>query len=273
MSRGIDGLTIEELRTSRDCWWDDRFTRILLDAIPATAGTLVEIGCGLARAGRELLPHRTELRYVGIDVDGARLGEAGIELAAADLGRRTQLLQAAGERLPIADGAVDVVLTAMTLQHIADAGAVLGEARRVLAPRGTLVAVEPDHLAHRWYFDGLLDHITSAFAALTAERRAAKMPADLAIGPRVPSLLRHVGFREVAMRAHCVQGGGYNTAGDVAAELLNMADTLAANATAPCKDGVQAFKTAVHRWLDEIGPQKRGQFAWFVPVFVTCGRQ
>jgi SAM-dependent methyltransferase len=272
MSRGIDGLTIEELRTSRDCWWDRQFTGILLDAIPATARTLVEIGCGLARAAREILPHRTELCYVGIDVDGARLREAHTELNATELGRRTQLLQAAGERLPLADGAVDAVLIAMTLQHIADPGAVLCEARRVLAPDGMLVAVEPDHLAHTWYFDGLLDHITLAFAALTANRRAARMPADLAVGPRVPSLLRHAGFREVATRVHCVQGGGYNTAEHVAAELLHTADTLAAIAAAPCNDSIQACKTAVHRWLHEVGPHRTGQFAWFVPVFVTRGR-
>jgi hypothetical protein len=74
------------------------------------------------------------------------------------------------------------------------------------------------------------------------------------------------------MRVHCVQGGGYKPAGDVAAELLNVADTVAATGAASCKDGTQAFKTAVHRWLHELGPHRTGQFAWFVPVFVTHGR-
>jgi hypothetical protein len=72
MARGIDGLTVEELRSSRE-FWDDRYTRELLDPIPSTAGTLVEIGCGLARAAHELLPHRRRLRYLGVDVDRGRL--------------------------------------------------------------------------------------------------------------------------------------------------------------------------------------------------------
>src|SRR5687768_3825931 len=106
MARGVDGLTVQELRSSRE-YWDDRFTRELLDGIPSGATMLVDIGCGLARAAHEFLPHRPGLRYVGVDIDPGRLAEAGRELAGTAIASRARLLRAAGERLPLADGAVD----------------------------------------------------------------------------------------------------------------------------------------------------------------------
>jgi ubiquinone/menaquinone biosynthesis C-methylase UbiE len=272
MSRGIDGLTVEELRSSRE-FWDDRYTRELLDAIPATAGTLVEIGCGLARAAHELLPHRTELHYIGVDVDPERLAQAGKELATTAFGSRARLLRGAGEELPLAGGAADCVLTAMTLQHVADVGVVLNEAHRILAPDGALVAVEPDYMAQQLYFDGRLDALSLAFAALRAACQAAKQPADHNIGPRVPSLMRAAGFREIASRVHCLQGSSYGTAAKVGAELLEMADILAATAAISGEAIVQECQTAVERWRSDVGPEALGYYAWFVPVFVTRGRR
>jgi SAM-dependent methyltransferase len=269
--RGVDGLTVEELRSSRE-FWDDRYTRELLDGIPAAATTLVDVGCGLARAAHELLPHRTALRYVGVDLDRGRLAEADRELAATAFAARTRLVRGAGERLPLADGAADVVLVAMTLQHVADPGAVLREARRALAPDGALVAVEPDYAAQRFYFDGPLDDITAAFAALRAACREAKRPADHDIGPRVPALARNAGFRDVESRVHCLQGGGHGPAANVAAELQEMADILTATA-APSDGERAACWAAVARWLRDVGPDATGHYAWFVPVFVTRARR
>lgn len=271
--RGVDGLTIDELRGSRDAWWDDVFTRALLDAAPATARTLVEIGCGLGRAAHELLPHRQATRYIGIDLDGQRLAVAAAELAAAGHGDRVRLLRAAGERVPIAAGGADIVLTCMTLQLVADVPLILQEARRVLAVEGVVVAVEPDHLGQRFYFDGSLDAINTAFAALYANRRTARLPADIAIGSRMASLLRGAGFRQVTTRIHSVQGGGHKTAEEVARELREVTAILRAMTDAPCEHEIDAFIAELDRWLAEVGPETVGQHAWFVPVFVTTGRR
>jgi SAM-dependent methyltransferase len=271
MSRGVDGLTIEDLRSSRDLWWDEQFTRTMLDAIPGGARTLVEIGCGLARAALELLPHRPTMRYVGVDIDARRLVAAHSELTASPVGLRADLLRAAGERLPLLDGAADVVLTSMTLQHVLDVDVVLREARRVLVAGGTLVAVEPDMLGHRFYFNGSLDDITSAFAALYADRRAARLPADMTIGPSLPSLVREAGFRDVTARVECVQGSAYKRTGAVADELLELVDVVAATSDAPCDDRVAACKAAVNGWARRVGHDAMGHNAWFVPVFVTRG--
>ncbi len=272
MVRGVDGLTAEELRSSR-AFWDDRYTRELLDAIPEEATTLIDLGCGLARAAHELLPHRARLHYIGVDLDRDRLAQAGQELAAAPFAARARLLRGEGERLPLADGAADAVLAAVVLQHVADPAAVLVEARRVLAPGGVLVSVEPDYAPQQFYFDGPLDGIRSAFAALRAACQAVKRPADHDIGPRIAGLARAAGFREVTARVHCLQGSDHASVATVAADLLEMANILAAFAGASGEDAARRCRTAVASWVGGIGPDVMGQYAWFVPVFITRGRR
>jgi SAM-dependent methyltransferase len=272
VSRGVDGLTVEELRSSR-AFWDDRYTRELLDGIPAAAKSLVDVGCGLARAAHELLPHRSELQYTGVDIDRDRLAQAGRELAAAPFASRARLLRCKAERLPLADGAADAVLATVVLQHVADPGGVLGEARRVLASGGVLVSVEPDYAPQQFYFDEPLDDVRSAFATLRAACRAAKRPADHNIGPRVASLLRAAGFGNVIARVHCLQGSDHARAATIAADLLEMADILAASAGASAEAAARQCRTSVAAWLRDVGANTMGQYAWFVPVFVTRGQR
>ena len=64
------------------------------------------------------------------------------------------LVRASGERLPFADAVFDTVVTTWTLCSVADPGAALIEARRVLKPGGRLVFVEhglsPEPRVARW---------------------------------------------------------------------------------------------------------------------------
>jgi SAM-dependent methyltransferase len=271
MARGVDGLTVEELRSSR-AYWDDRFTRELLEGISHDATTLVDVGCGLARAAFELLPHRPQLRYLGVDIDGVRLAAAARDLAGSALGSRTQLLRASGARLPFASGAVDVVLAAVILQHLAAPAALLREAYRVLAPGGAVVAVEPDYAPMQFYFDGPLAAISAGFGDLRAACQEARRPADHNIGPRVPSLLRAVGFGDVQARLHCLQESCARSASDVARDLLETIAVLAA--TAPnTGHAANRCRASVEQWLGEVGPDASGQYAWFVPVFVVLARK
>ncbi len=271
MARGVDGLSVEELRSSR-AFWDDRYTRELVDAIPEDATTLVDLGCGLARAAHELLPHRTRLHYIGVDLDRERLAQAGQELAAAPFAARARLLRGDVERLPLADGSADAVLAAVVLQHVADPAAVLVEARRVLVSGGVLVSVEPDYAPQQFYFDGPLEEIRAAFAALRAACQAVKRPADHNIGPRIPSLVRAAGFHDVTARVHCLQGSSHARAATVAAEFREMADILAGIAGASGREAADRCRTAVESWVGGVGPDATGQYAWFVPVFITRGR-
>lgn len=111
----------------------------ILDPLPP--GVALDAACGTGRmtallAGRG---HRT----VGVDSSPDMLARARErvpdgEFRLGDLGR-----------LPVADGAVDVVVCSLALAHVPDLGPVLAEFARVLRPGGHLVTsdVHPERVA------------------------------------------------------------------------------------------------------------------------------
>jgi SAM-dependent methyltransferase len=193
----VDGLTSQDLVTTRAGWWDATFTRWLLAAIPERVDRLVDLGCGLAHVGRSVLPAREGARYLGVDIDAERLAGATRALASAGLADRAAVVRARIEALPLAGASVDVVTGTLVLQHVADPAAVLAEVRRVLRPGGTLTVVEPDHLAIAIELDGVLADLDRAFVALGARSRDEHIAGDLSIGPRLPELVRAAGFTDV----------------------------------------------------------------------------
>jgi SAM-dependent methyltransferase len=76
--------------------------------------------------------------------------------------RRRHGLAALGgdlDRLPLADGAADVVCLLDVIEHLVDPTTALGEARRVLTPGGRLIVNVP---AHEWLWseaDEFLGHV------------------------------------------------------------------------------------------------------------------
>jgi len=79
---------------------------------------------------------------VGLDVS-----EAMLAIARGRLG--IPLIQAAAEALPLASGSADFVALGYALRHIADIGAALREALRVLRPGGTVVLLEISAPRHK----------------------------------------------------------------------------------------------------------------------------
>jgi SAM-dependent methyltransferase len=110
-------------------------------------GLLVDAGCGDSPYRPLFEPHVRE--YVGCDLPGNPSAQLAFEPSG---------------RIPVADGAADVVLSSQVLEHIPDPGAYLAEARRILSPRGVLVLsthgtwrYHPDPADYwRWTRQGLL---------------------------------------------------------------------------------------------------------------------
>ncbi|MGH2915570.1 MAG: class I SAM-dependent methyltransferase [Solirubrobacteraceae bacterium] len=113
--------------------------RDLSAVLPGARGLLVDVGCG-AQPYRGLLSADT--RYLGLDIYGADEG-FGYSMPVV---RRF----AEGGPWPVDDASADVVLATETLEHVADPGQFVAEARRVLLPGGRLIITVP--FAARWHY-------------------------------------------------------------------------------------------------------------------------
>ena len=105
-------------------------------------GTVLELGCG---TGPMLVASfAPNVKLLGIDV-----GLRGLVLAAARLRERdipAALACAGADRLPLANGSVDVVVAESLLENVPSAGNVVREAARVVRPAGWLRLTTPN----RW---------------------------------------------------------------------------------------------------------------------------
>ncbi|HYN65835.1 MAG TPA: methyltransferase domain-containing protein [Ornithinibacter sp.] len=130
-------------------WGPEGWTEAELDLLGVRDGmTVLEIGAGAAQCSRWLARHH-DVRVVASDLSMGMLRTAAtIEAAAADAGRPASaahprplpLLQCDGLALPLGDASVDRVFTAYgVVPFVADSGAVLAEAARVLRPGGRFV--------------------------------------------------------------------------------------------------------------------------------------
>ncbi len=101
-----------------------------LELLPAPGRLTVDVGCGEGRLTAEL----AELGHRIVGVDGsARMAAIAARRAGLD-----RLLNADAAKLPVADGAADLVVAFMSLQDMDNVGAVIAECGRVLGPEGRM---------------------------------------------------------------------------------------------------------------------------------------
>ncbi|WP_345203654.1 class I SAM-dependent methyltransferase [Fodinibacter luteus] len=129
-------------------WGPEGWTEAELDLLGVRDGmTVLEIGSGAAQCSRWLARTHRGLRVVATDLSMGMLRTARrIDTTTTDLhprseaGRGVPLLQCDGQALPLGDETVDRVFTAYgVIPFVADSGAVLAEAARVLRPGGRFV--------------------------------------------------------------------------------------------------------------------------------------
>jgi SAM-dependent methyltransferase len=113
--------------------------RWLAAALPVSGALVVEAGCGEGYGGQVLADAGAAL-VAGLDLDLATLRHAagaypGVSVAAANL-----------VALPIADGAVNLVVSSQVVEHLWDQDQFVAECARVLRPGGRLVVTTPNRL-------------------------------------------------------------------------------------------------------------------------------
>lgn len=133
-----------------DIWWDDREPLSILRTavnpgrfgyfrqIIATLGIdpsglrLLDVGCGGGLLAEEFV--RLGCRVIGIDPSVPSIATARRHAARAQLD--IAYLVGAGEAIPLAGGAFDLVTCCDVLEHVVDANRVIAEIARVLRPGG-----------------------------------------------------------------------------------------------------------------------------------------
>jgi ubiquinone/menaquinone biosynthesis C-methylase UbiE len=149
--------------------------------------TVVDVGCGAARAVAELAEHAAHA--IGVDLDPAMLAAArrrfpGIDVRAAD-----------AAELPLGDGQAHGYRADKVYHVLPDPHAALAEARRVLVPGGRIALLGQD-------WDTLV--IDSDQPELT--RRIVHARADTIPHPRIArayrNLLLDAGFHDVDIEVH-----------------------------------------------------------------------
>jgi SAM-dependent methyltransferase len=113
----------------------------------AGPAVIVDVGCGDGSALAVAASRNPAHRFAGIDWSGGALRRAQA------LGL-TVLRGSVDPRLPLADGAADVVIMSELIEHLVDPDGAVAEVRRVLRPGGSLLLSTPNLAA--WYNRGLL---------------------------------------------------------------------------------------------------------------------
>jgi len=97
-----------------------------------TGLTVADIGCSAGFIADELAAAGAA-RTIGVDID-----VPGLRAAHQRFAPRVGFVCADGERLPFADGSVDVIVFNHIYEHVVDPDAVIAELHRILAPTGVL---------------------------------------------------------------------------------------------------------------------------------------
>jgi SAM-dependent methyltransferase len=152
-------------------------------------------GCGTATRALTVIAAEPTARVTGLDPDGSALRRAARK--ARRRGVSLELVQGFADRLPLEDGSVDHVLSALALHHVEgdDSAAFAREALRVLRPGGTVTIVDVGGGA------GDHDHEHGHGRSGWLRRRHGHPIQDLPTvarnrGDGIPALLREAGFAD-----------------------------------------------------------------------------
>ena len=108
---------------------------------------IVDLGCGTGQIGRALSQHYPKAQVIYTDLAFGMVQHARKQLSFWRR-RHGRFLCADAERLPFADGSVDLLVSNLTFQWCRDLPSLFSECQRVLAPNGLLLfsTLGPDTL-------------------------------------------------------------------------------------------------------------------------------
>ena len=189
-----------------DRLWRRRVVRIVRRCRPQRVLDLATGTGDLAIATARALPG---VRVLGVDLSDRMLEAARAKVAARGLDGRIVLEQGDGERLALADGAVDAATVAFGVRNFGDLEAGLRELARVVKPGGTAVVLEfsrPRNRLFRALYEFYSYRILPRIGGLVShDRRAYEyLPASVGEFPAPEEFVRlmeRAGFRSCRARS------------------------------------------------------------------------
>ncbi|MFL6073794.1 MAG: methyltransferase domain-containing protein [Mycobacteriales bacterium] len=210
----------------------------------AAGQAVADVGCGGGWAVEELAERGA--RPVGVDTS------EDMVTAARQRWPGREFLLGSAEELPLADGSLAGYRSDKVFHDLAAPDRAVAEARRVLAPGGRIVLIDPD-------WDTLaIDSDDPALTRAIVHARVDQLPSPY-IGRRLPALLRDSGFADVTIE---VRTSVFTD--DRMLSLLNRLVQVARSAGAVSDDRAGA-------WAAEQAERARtGRFFLAVPLYVLA---
>ena len=120
-----------------------KFRRVLVEqALAAAPSVILDLGCGTGTLAIQLAHAIRSARVIGLDGDPDALRRAAEKAHAASA--EIELIEAFATAIPLPDHSVDCVTCSLVLHHLSPTAKAraLGEAHRVLRPRGLLLIAD-----------------------------------------------------------------------------------------------------------------------------------
>ncbi len=183
-------LPSRRLLEAQAAWLAPARARLLRRANIARRRRVLDLACAGGVVAEELV-RRSGGEVVGLDRDQNVLTDRPRQFQGATVVRGD------AERLPFAEGTFDLVFCQFALMWL-DASAAALEIRRVLAPGGALVAIEPD-------YGGMIEQPPEIAVGELWRAALERAGADPCVGRKLPALLAAAGFEVRVDLLECLE--------------------------------------------------------------------